>query len=113
MLYSMIQNACSKWFSSEDCKIKNLISYMNSTGELRDAQIEAIKTYLFLKTACDNKPLYELFCNGTFNTLTENDLNSMELSANAREILLNNKSALALYEYATQKNDQSRQLLYL
>ncbi len=102
----MIQKSCSKWFSSEDCKINNLISYMSSTGELRDAQIEAIKTYLFLKIACDNKPLYELFCNGTFNTLTENDLNSMELSANAREVLLNNKSALALYEYATQKNEK-------
>lgn len=31
---------------------------MISTGELRDAQIEAIKTYLFFKIACDNKPLY-------------------------------------------------------
>ena len=106
MLHTMIQKSCSKWFSSDDCKIKNLISYLNSTGELRDAQIEAIKTYLFLKIACDNKPLYELFCNGTFNTLTEDDLNSMELSANAREILLNNKSALALYEYATQTSDK-------
>ena len=106
MLHTMIQKSCSKWFVSEECKIKSLISYMNSIGELRDAQIEAIKTYLFLKIACDNKPLYELFCNGTFNTLTENDLNSMELSANAREVLLNNKSALALYEYATQKNEK-------
>lgn len=102
----MIQKSCSKWFTSDDCKINNLISYMSATGELRDAQIEAIKTYLFLKIACDNKPLYELFCNGTFNTLSENDLNSMELSANAREVLLNNKSALALYEYATQKNEK-------
>lgn len=102
----MIQKSCSKWFASDDCKINNLISYMSATGDLRDAQIEAIKTYLFLKIACDNKPLYELFCNGTFNTLTENDLNSMELSANAREVLLNNKSALALYEYATQKNEK-------
>lgn len=102
----MIQKLCSKWFASDDCKINNLISYMSATGDLRDAQIEAIKTYLFLKIACDNKPLYELFCNGTFNTLTENDLNSMELSANTREVLLNNKSALALYEYATQKNEK-------
>lgn len=31
---------------------------MISTGELRDTQIEAIKTYFFLKIACDNKPLY-------------------------------------------------------
>ena len=69
MLHTMIQKSCKKWLSSSDCKIKNLISYMISTGELRDAQIEAIKTYLFLKIACNNKPLYELFCNGAFNSL--------------------------------------------
>lgn len=106
MLYSMIQKSSSMWFASEDCKIKNLISYMNSTGELRDAQIEAIKIYLFLKIACDNKPLYELFCNGTFTSLKEEDINNLELSNSAREILLHNKAALSLYEYATQKNEK-------
>ena len=110
MLYTMIQKACSKWFDTEDCKIKNLVSYMNSTGELRDAQIEAIKTYLFLKIACNNKPLYELFCTGVFNTLTEKELNSMELSSAARETLLNNKAALALFEYATQENDKGEKV---
>ena len=106
----MIQKSCAKWFSSDKCKIKNLISYMISTGELRDAQIEAIKTYLFLKIACDNKPLYELFCNGAFNSLSEEDLNSMELSTLARETLFHNKAALALYEYASQKNEKGAQV---
>lgn len=110
MLHTMIQKSCAKWFSSDECKIKNLISYMISTGELRDAQIEAIKTYLFLKIACDNKPLYELFCNGAFNSLSEEDLNSMELSTLARETLFHNKAALSLYEYATQKNDRGEQV---
>ena len=110
MLHTMIQKSCKKWLSSGDCKIKNLISYMISTGELRDAQIEAIKTYLFLKIACDNKPLYELFCNGAFNSLSEEDLNSMELSTLARETLFHNKAALSLYEYATQKNDRGEQV---
>jgi len=36
---------------------------------MRDAQIEAIKTYLFLKIKCDNKPLYELFYIGAFNSI--------------------------------------------
>ena len=102
----MIQKSCNKWFASDDCRIKNLISYMNTAGELRDAQIEAIKIYLFLKIACDNKPLYELFCNGTFTSLKEEDINNLELSNNAREILLHNKAALSLYEYATQKNEK-------
>lgn len=110
MLHTMIQKSCAKWFSSDECKIKNLISYMISTGELRDAQIEAIKIYLFFKITCDNKPLYELFCNGAFNSLSEEDLNSMELSTLARETLFHNKAALSLYEYATQKNDRGEQV---
>ena len=35
---------------------------------MRDAQIEAIKTYLFLKIACQNQPLWELFYNGILAT---------------------------------------------
>ena len=110
MLHSMIQKVCTKWFSSDECKIKNLVSYMITTGELRGTQIEAIKTYLFLKIACDNKPLYELFCDGAFNSLTESELNEMELSAVTRETLLNNKAALALYEYSTQRNEKGEQV---
>ena len=83
---------------------------MSSTGELRDAQLEAIKTYLFLKIGCDNKPLYKLFCDGTFNALSKTDLDALELSAAARTVLGQNKSALALYEYATQKNDKGEQV---
>ena len=42
---------------------------------VQDAQIEAIKTYLFLKIACEGKPLATLFKKGTFNTL---DLNALK-----------------------------------
>ena len=34
---------------------------------MRDAQFEAIKTYLFLKIACGNRPLWKLFSDGVFN----------------------------------------------
>jgi hypothetical protein len=35
-------------------------------GQLRDTQIEAIETYLFLKIQGQNKPLWQLFSEGFY-----------------------------------------------
>ncbi len=42
----MIENKCTQWYESERCTVKNLIEYIEKTGQMRDAQIEAIKVYL-------------------------------------------------------------------
>ncbi len=110
MFYSMIQTAREKWFASSECKINAIIKYMESTGELRDAQLDAIKTYLFLKIGCNNLPLYELFCTGRFNKLTKDELNNIPMSVAARNKLLTDSAALALYEYAIQKNENGEQV---
>ena len=73
----MIENKCNEWYQSDNCTVKHLIDYIEKTGQMRDAQIEAIKIYLFLKIKCENKPLARLFYSGAFNTL---DLNSLEIS---------------------------------
>ena len=67
-----------------ECTVNDLISYMINRGGLRDAQIEAIKTYLFLKIACEGKPLNILFSSGKFNSI---DLDNKPLSRTARECL--------------------------
>ena len=64
---------------------------------MRDAQIEAIKIYLFLKIACRNKPLWQLFSEGFFNSL---DLNALPLTIDERSYLNSNKAAAALLEYS-------------
>ena len=53
---------------SPDCTIRELIQYIYTQNKMRDAQIEAIKIYLFLKIACGNRPLWKLFSEGRFNT---------------------------------------------
>ena len=45
MFYKMIENKCTQWYESEQCTVKNLIEYIEKTGQMRDAQIEAIKVY--------------------------------------------------------------------
>lgn len=92
----MILNCSELWHKQPDCPVKEMISYISMRGAMRDAQIEAIKVYLFLKIACNNKPLTQLFLEGRFNTL---NLEDEELKSRTREYLINNPGAAALYEY--------------
>lgn len=107
MFYKMIENKCTQWYESEQCTVKNLIEYIDKTGQMRDAQIEAIKVYLFLKIACECNPLTQLFRQGFFNSI---DLNEIELSKSTREYLFRNPAAAALFEYACLTNDKGEQV---
>ena len=82
MFYKMIENKCKEWYNSGQCTVRNLIEYIEKTGQMRDAQIEAIKVYLFLKIGCECKPLEFLFRYGYFNSI---NLNDIELSTATRE----------------------------
>ncbi len=107
MFYRLIKKKRDEWLRSDACTIRELLSYMVRKGKLRDAQTDAIKTYLFLKIACDNRPLWQLFTNGVFNSL---DLSTMPLTESARNILTTNKAAAALLEYSLLKDKNGRQL---
>ena len=107
MFYKIIENKRNQWLSLSDCTITSLIDYIVKTGQMRDAQIDAIKTYLFLKIACQGKPLSTLFKEGALNTL---DLNALELSQSTRDYLISHPSAAALFEYACMKNDKDEQV---
>lgn len=101
MFYKMIEKKRNKWYDSEECTVMPLIQYMIEKGQMRDAQIEAIKTYLFLKICCGCQPIVTLFKSGFFNSL---DLNEAEISNTTREYLTSHPAAAALYEYATSVN---------
>ena len=107
MFYKMIEAKRNEWLASESCTIKNIVDYIEKTGQMRDAQIEAIKTYLFLKIACGSKPLADLFRTGAFNTLS---LDEIEVSAKVREYLVDHPAAAALFEYACLRNDAGDQV---
>lgn len=107
MFYKMLNMARDRWYDSTDCTVNPLIDYMIQKGQMRDAQIEAIKTYLYLKIACLNKPIAFLFNQGTFNSL---NLNDIELSVSSRDFLDNHPAAAALLEYAQLKNDLDEQV---
>lgn len=107
MFYRLIKKKCDEWMKSSDCPIRELMQYIYTQNKMRDAQTEAIKTYLFLKIACENRPLWQLFTEGRFNSL---NLNAMELTAEVRENLTINKAAAALLEYSLLTDKNGNQL---
>ena len=107
MFHKLITYNRDAWFSSPECTVKGLVDYIQTRGQMRDAQVEAIKTYLYLKIACRNAPLWRLFSEGTFNSL---DIDAIPLSAPAREVLSRHKAAVALLEYARLKDRNGRQI---
>ncbi|MCM1259206.1 MAG: DEAD/DEAH box helicase family protein, partial [Roseburia sp.] len=107
MFYRMIENARDRWYTSSECTITSMMDYIESKGMLRDAQIDAIKTYLYLKICCESKPLADLFCEGKFNML---DLDSVEISNTVRKYLEQNAAAAALFEYSCLRNEKGEQV---
>lgn len=102
MFYNIIQKKRDEWLNRKDCPITYLLNYIEGKGMMRDAQIEAIKTYLFLKIECGNKPLWRLFTEGDFLSL---NLDNLSLTVKARHILETDKAAASLYEYACQPDE--------
>ena len=107
MFYQLIQKKRDLWFQSSDCTVLYLVDYIYQRGMLRDAQIDAIKTYLFLKIACQGKPLWQLFAEVEFN---ETDVDAEEINAEARDVMTKNPAALALYQYSRQKDRNGKQI---
>ncbi|MEI6746723.1 MAG: DEAD/DEAH box helicase family protein [Methylococcaceae bacterium] len=88
MLNDIISTKKNQWLQSSDCAITGLIGHIKRADKLRTPQIEAIETYLFLKIAGENKPLWQLFSEGFFNE-------------SQNSTVLNLKpNALALYQFA-------------
>ena len=107
MFYNLIEKKRNEWLASDHCTIKELLLYIEQQDKMRDAQLEAIKTYLFLKIACQNKPLWQLFVNGTFN---DTNIGQVELTETAREIFRVNKAAVALFQYSRLKDKKGNQI---
>ena len=95
MFYRLIEKKRDAWLATSSCPVNDVIGYIETRGMMRDAQIEAIKTYLYLKIGCRNQPLWALFYNGV---VTSPD--NISLTAVERIVLENNVLALALMEYA-------------
>ncbi len=105
MLNNIIKIKTTQWLQSTDCSVIDLIKYIREKRELRDTQIEAIETYLFLKIEGQNKPLWKLFAEGFFTNGT--DLSKLNINEKARTFLGSNANAFALYDFSRQPSGKT------
>ena len=54
MFHEQIRHKRDQWYASPASAVKDFIDYIVRKGEMRDAQIESIRTYLYRKIACGN-----------------------------------------------------------
>ena len=108
MFYKLIEKKRNEWLASDDCTIKDLLKYIEQRGMMRDAQMEAIKTYLFLKLYCKNAPLWKLFSDGDFTD--EQTVKTLKATARSMETLRTTPAAVALLEYARLHNKKGQNL---
>lgn len=109
MLDKIITPKRNEWLQTADCPVKDLLKYIKDKGKLRNTQIEAIETYLFLKIEGQNKPLWKLFSEGFFTN--ETDLSKVNINQAARDFLNGNKAAHALFDFSRQKVNGTSTLL--
>lgn len=74
MFYELIAEASNEWWQKPDCPCHSFLQYVLERGKLRDAQIDALRHYLYLKVVHDSKPLYQIFTEHEFGTLTDNEI---------------------------------------
>ena len=67
MFHALIAIGRDAWLKRPDCPARGLLTYMRERGALRPVQIDALATYLFLKLACDNAPLWRIFMGGLWH----------------------------------------------
>jgi hypothetical protein len=109
MLDKIITPKRNEWLQTADCPVKDLVKYIKDKGKLRNTQIEAIETYLFLKIEGQNKALWKLFSEGCFTN--ETDLSKVNINQAARDFLNGNKAAHALFDFSRQKVNGTSTLL--
>ena len=109
MLNELITRKKNQWLRSDNCPINTLSAYIRKRGYLREPQVEAIETYLYLKIEGGNKPLWELFSDNFFTG--DIDLNRLNVSQETRKFLQKNTDALALYGLSSQKQGDGKSLL--
>ena len=102
MFYQYIARQCDEWFRSPACTVADVIGYIEQRGMMRDAQVSAIKVFLYLKLACGNQPLLSMFRSGWFKTV---DL-SLFLPKATYDTVAANPAAAALYWYAHFADEQ-------
>lgn len=101
MLHDEIRKRTQAWVARPDCPVSPILAHIRERGKLRDAQVEAIETWLYLKIEGGAKPLWRLFAEGFFSP--DVDLGALHVAQTTREVLEQDPAARVLYLFAAER----------
>ena len=98
MIEPLISAQVQHWLAQPNCPAAPLLAYMRAQGQLRDVQIAALQTYLYLLLQGRNQPLSQLWVQGLFAKPASYDGPRSRMPALAREVFAQQPAAHTWYQ---------------
>lgn len=98
MIEPLISAQVQHWLGQPNCPAGPLLAYMRQAGKLRDVQIAALQTYLYLLLHGQNQPLPQLWLQGAFAKPASYDGPRSRVPPLARELFASQPGAHTWYQ---------------
>lgn len=98
MIEPLIAARVQHWLAQPHCPATPLLAYMRSAGKLRDVQIAALQTYLYLLLEGKNQTLAQLWMQGTFSRAATYDGPRSRMPQLARDVFAAQPAAHTWYQ---------------
>ena len=111
MIEPLIAAQVRAWFLQPGCPATPLVAYMRSAGRLRDVQIAALQTYLYLVLEGGNKSLTQLWMQGAFAQAASYDGPRSRMPQIARDVFACQPGAHTWYQLSQGQHPQLKDWL--
>ena len=98
MIEPLVAARVKSWLAETNCPAAPLITYLHAAGKLRDVQIAALQTYLYLLLEGKNQSLAQLWMQGAFAKAATYDGPRSRMPQIAREVFASRPGAHTWYQ---------------
>lgn len=106
MIEPLIGAQVKHWLASPNCPAAPLLAYMRTAGKLRDVQIAALQTYLYLLLEGKNQSLTQLWMQGAFTKTASYDGPRSRMPQLARDVFSLQPAAHTWYQLCKTQQPQ-------
>ena len=110
MIEPLIAQRVHEWLAEPHCPAAPLLAYMRTAGNLRDVQIAALQTYLYLLLHGNNQTLAQLWMQGEFAKDASYDGPRSRMPQIARDVFRDQPAAHTWYQLCQTQHNQQPQL---
>lgn len=106
MIEPLVSAQVQHWLATPNCPAAPLLAYMRTAGKLRDVQIAALQTYLYLLLEGKNKSLTQLWMQGAFTQAANYDGPRSRMPQLARDVFSRQPAAHTWYQLCQTQQPQ-------